>query len=68
MTDQPVYLTQPGLVCITIEGVAPEIVLAAAHELTACHDITGPSAPQPVPGGPGVHVRQYMYARLLPDR
>ncbi|WP_306324117.1 MULTISPECIES: DUF6207 family protein [unclassified Streptomyces] len=64
MTDQlPNHLTQPGLVRITIEGSDPEAVLAVAYEITACHNITGPGQPRPIPGEPGVCTRQYAYAR-----
>ncbi|WP_338693013.1 hypothetical protein V2W30_01705 [Streptomyces sp. Q6] len=66
MDDRPAYLKLPGLVRITIEGASPKDVLAVAHELTACHNITGPSTPHPIPGEPGVSIWQYGYA-ATPD-
>ncbi|MEV1023140.1 DUF6207 family protein [Streptomyces sp. NPDC050264] len=60
------HLEQPGLVRLTIEGTDTQAVLALAYELTACHNLTGPSTPQPIPGEPGMRAVQYGYPAVMP--
>ncbi|WP_442816419.1 DUF6207 family protein [Streptomyces sp. NBC_01304] len=58
------HLEQPGLTRITVEGADEETVLAIAHALTACHNISGPLPSRPIPGEERVHT--WMYAHTEP--
>ncbi|MET9494418.1 hypothetical protein [Streptomyces sp. NPDC006552] len=65
MTTQQ-HLEHPGLVRLTLEGADAQAVLALAYELTACHDLTGPSTPLPIEGASGVRACQYGYPAVMP--
>ncbi|MFI7388149.1 hypothetical protein [Streptomyces sp. NPDC049813] len=70
MSSQDAHLERPGLVRLTLEGANTQAVLALAYELTACHDVTGPDTPEPIPNAQeacGVRIWQYGYPATMPD-
>ncbi|MFJ8826717.1 hypothetical protein ACIREE_33725 [Streptomyces sp. NPDC102467] len=66
MTADHTHLERPDLVRLTLEGADPQAVLALAYELTTCHNLTGPSTPDPIPGEQGVRTWQYGYPAVMP--
>ncbi|MGY0021977.1 hypothetical protein [Streptomyces sp. cg35] len=66
MTDESDHLDQPGMVRLTIDGADTQAVLALAYELTTCHNLTGPSTPDPLPDHPGARTYLYGYPAVMP--